>query len=136
MRVQSFSEMLLEYGISKLDFDEELSRQEMLAILPFSIIIEGGHMELENFEKWLSMTFSQDAVNYLFYSKTGYDFCFAEYFFDDEKSMIKSTQVIPRIYTQYPHSLTPDKALRSIGYDNEETADPKDKTAIIFTGQA
>ena len=132
MRVQSFDEMLLEYNINKLDTDDQEQRIEKLKNFPFSVIVEGGHRELENLEKWMTFTLEKKMIESLYYGKTGYDFGFAEYFFVDSISMENTIHAVPRIYTIYPHSLTPNKACRSLGYENEEVHDANDKTALIF----
>jgi hypothetical protein len=131
MRVQSFSNLLLEYDIIDLVYDDS-ERTALLENLPFSVIVEGEWTELENLEKWISISLDRSEIKELFHVKTGYDFGFTEYFFADSISMEATIQAIPRIYTLYPHSLTPEQACRSIGYESYEYHDSTDKTAIIF----
>lgn len=124
--------MLLEYGINQLDPDDESERQEKLTTLPFSVIVEGSHDELESLEKWMGLTFDKEAVSYLYHGKTGYDFGFAEYFFDDVVKKSTIVDAVPRMYLVWPDPPKPDKVWRSLGYYDEEIADPNDKTAIIL----
>src|SRR5688572_9402401 len=132
MRTQSLEEMLREYEKDKLDSDDQEQRAEKLKNFPFSVIVEGGHLELENLEKWMTFAFGNNTIESLYYGKTGYDFGFAEYFFRDSADMENTINTVPRIYTMYPHSLTPNEARKSFGYENEVIHDPKDSTAIIF----
>jgi len=128
----SFPDMLSEYKSEELEKDNLLARKEMQGKYPFSFIVEGGHMELDNLETWIKAQFGSDKVVFLYYGKTGYDFGFAEYFFERQDEALKAGEAVPNIYTVYPHSLTPTKAFRSIGYENEIECNPNDKKAIIF----
>ena len=132
MRLRSFTEMLLEYGIDELELDDQFARTEILLKQPYSIIVEGGHMELENLERWIKLNIGDDKVIYLYYGKTGYDFGFAEYFFKDSIGASKTAGVVSNIYTLYPHSLTPDKAFKSVGDDKEVERDLMDENSIVF----
>lgn len=120
--------MLLEYGISELDPDDNIERREMLSRHKYTVILEGGFMEFDNLEKWIKMYLDKNAVVSLFYGKTGYDYGFAEYFFDDQKQALAATKAIPNIYTLYPGSYKPNHIFKSDGYNTfvEYNADDKD----------
>jgi hypothetical protein len=132
MRVISFIEMLQAYEKTELDQDDQVARKEMLLKLPFSFIVEGGYKEQENLEKWIKSKIGNDKVVFLYYGKIGYDFGNAEYFFEHEDEAMKVREIVPDIYTLYPHSRTPAKAFRTIGFENEVELDPNNKKAIIF----
>lgn len=132
MRVQAYRQMLAEYGIEELNSDDKSEREEMLGTYPYSVILEGEFMELDNLNKWIEVHIGPETIKYLFYGKVGYNYVFAEYFFADKPHAEGLAEVIPHIYTLYPHSLTPDKAVRSNGYEELVMYDPQDKSAIVF----
>lgn len=116
MRNVSFNEMLLEYGINDLDNHDKESRDELLLKYPFSLIVELDYMELDNLGIWIKKNLDEDNdLKFLFYGKTDYDFGLAEYFFKEEKSIIKIKKAIPNIYTVYPNSYPPNNISRTNG---------------------
>jgi hypothetical protein len=132
MKLQSFQQMLLEYGITGLESDDKSSRDEMLLLHPHSVILEGGYLELDTLNQWLEVNLGHDSIKWLFYGKTGYDYGFAEYFFTNELDAHKVSRVIPNVYTVYPDSYPPNEISKSNGYDEHIMYDPADKDAIIF----
>ncbi|SEW51578.1 hypothetical protein [Chitinophaga arvensicola] len=132
MRIKSFQEMLLEYNISELEPDDNTERKEMLSKYDNSVILEGGFMEFENLDKWIRITLGKNNIMYIFYGKTGYDYGFAEYFFDDAREAQEVTRAIPNIYTLYPKSYKPNHICKSDGYDEEVAYDPENKDAIFL----
>jgi hypothetical protein len=131
MRVHSYQAMLAVYETHSLEDDEELFRNSKLEEYPYSVIVEGGYMELESLEKWMNVFLGSVSVEWTAYSKIGYDFCFAEYFFKDELNAKSVENVIPHIYTTYPLA-SPPRAIKSNGYDEIVNYDPKDPYAILF----
>jgi len=136
MKVQSFQQMLAEYGITELESDDKGSREEMLVKYPYSVILEGGYMELDNLNKWIEINLRQDSINWLFYGKISYDYGFAEYFFNSELQAIEVARVIPHIYTIYPHANPPNLTMKSIGYNENIVYNPQDKSAIVFWSES
>jgi hypothetical protein len=132
MKLQSFQQMLLEYEITQLEVDDENSRVEMLLKYPYSVILEGGYLELDNLNKWIEINIGSDSIKWLVYGKTGYDYGFAEYFFANEIDAKRVTEVIPHIYTIYSNSYPPNRTVKSNGYDEDIVYDPQDKNAIVF----
>lgn len=130
MKISSFQDMLLEYGISDLDPDDNIARKEMLSQYKYTVILEGEFMEFDNLEKWIKINFNKDSVISLFYGKTGYNYGFAEYFFEDQNQALSATKAIPNIYTFYPSSHKPNHICRSDGYGKEVEYSAEDKDAI------
>lgn len=135
MRIQSFQQMLLEYSIDQLETDDINDRKERLITHRYSVIIEGGFMEFDSLNKWIEINLGQESINWLFYGKTGYDFGFAEYFFTEELHVKTVTEIVPRIYTIYPHSSPPNLTEKSNGYDENIVYDPKDEKAILIASK-
>lgn len=135
MRVHTYQQMLAEYEITELEPDDKYSREEMLVQFPYSVILEGGFMELDNLDKWIVLHIGSDLIKSLLYGKTGYNYCFAEYFFAEESHAMEVSKVISHIYTYYPYSTKPDQAVRSNGYNDEVVYDPRDQQAIIFRSE-
>lgn len=66
MKLQSFENMLMEYGITELEPDDLERRNEMFLIYKYSVILEGGFMELDNLEKWIAINFGRGKINTFF----------------------------------------------------------------------
>jgi hypothetical protein len=132
MRIHSFQQMLSEYGTTQAEFYDGDNREEMLTTHPYSVILEGGFMELDSLDKWIEINIGPEQINLLFYGKTGYDFGFAEYFFAEEMHAKKVTEIVPRIYTIYPDSYPPNSTEKSNGYNKHIVYDPKDESAIVI----
>lgn len=124
--------MLSEYGITELDADDEHSRENAMMGCPYTVIVEGEFMEFDNLNVWISTYLGSDKLYSLFYSKTGYDFGFTEYFFTDETDAIKVAEIVPHIYTRYPHANPPDLTVKSNGYNKQVAYDPQDQLAIVL----
>lgn len=133
MRIQTFQELQAEYGKCSrgLDQDDLDQRDVFLATFPFSIIVEGGYLEIENLEKWIGQNLPVSFES-LYFGKTGYDFGFIEYFFPEEESSRKLEQIVPLIFTTYPLAPNPNTVCRSIGYDSEEKYDPSIPGAMVY----
>ncbi|WP_431213032.1 hypothetical protein ACQ86N_46625 [Puia sp. P3] len=130
MKLQSYQQMLSEYGILQLEADDETSRKEMLEMRRYSVILEGGFMEFDNLNKWIRINLAPEPIIWLFYSKIAYDYGFAEYFFANESEARAVAEIIPRIYTVYPHSNPPNLTVKSNGYNEDVAYDPNDGSAI------
>lgn len=114
MRSRTFEEMQHEY-ITDSRFEEDIpERNEMLSKFNYSIIIEGGYLELFELEAWIKLNIGEGFINNIYYPKTGYDFLFSEYFFIDEGNVNKVYQALPDIYTYYPSG----RKFKSDGYHN------------------
>jgi hypothetical protein len=131
MRVLSFEEMMLALQPHEFGPDNRTPREATLFTYPFSIIVEGSHQELDNLEIWIKQNAGSDEFAFLYYEKTGYNFGIGEYFFQTKEYALKATEATPNIYTRYPHSLTSDRAFKSLGYEAEVEYDPADGKAII-----
>lgn len=131
MKLQSFEQMLLEYGIAELDAGNKRDRNAMLTVNPYSVILEGGYLELDSLNRWIENNLGPECIKWLLYGKTGYDYGFAEYFFNDEFDAAKIARVAPNIYTIYPNSYPPNLIARSNGYTEEIVYDPDDRNAIL-----
>jgi len=105
----------------------------MLIEQPYSVILEGGYLELDSLNKWIDVNLSYDPIKWLFYGKTGYDYGFAEYFFSEESNAQDVSKIVSNIYTIFPNSYPPNQISRSNGYDKEIVYDPSDKDAIIIS---
>jgi hypothetical protein len=113
MRINTFQNMLTEYG-TDIDPDDLSVRQEKLGKLKYSAIIEGNFLEYDNLEKWIEEN-NFTKIESIFYSKTGYDYGFWEYFFESESDCERFKNKIPDIYTQYPNGT----CSKSDGYGND-----------------
>jgi len=132
MKIRSFEEMLLEYQIPELEPDnDERERYKMLSLFKYSVILEGEFMEFENLDKWIKIYIDEDAVNSLFYGKTGYNYGFIEYFFDNETKLSEIIKVIPNIYTLYPNANPRECVGKSDGYDSWIDYNSEDKNAVL-----
>lgn len=130
MKLSTFEELLEEYSSFEDDSgleDIRSIRNEMIAVLPHSLIVEGSFLEWDNLERWLDRQFGPevDSVwNSIFYGKTGYDYGYWEFFFSstlDSELLIKT---IPTIYGQAKGQ----SRFRTEGYDTlidlpEESSD-------------
>ncbi len=132
MRVQTFEQMMSEYGITELDADHEISRDNALMVCPYTVIVEGDFMEFDNLNIWIGTYLGTDKLYSLFYYKTGYNFGFTEYFFTDGTDAIKVAEVVPHIYTRYPQPNPPDLTIKSNGYNEQVAYDPQDQLAIVL----
>lgn len=132
MRIQSFQEMLLEYGVIDLPSDNKEERDEILSKYQYSVIVEGEHTEFDNLNKWIRLNIGENSVKFLYFGKTGYDFGFAEYFFYKEEYVKKITRAIPNIYTIYPNSSRPNHTCKSEGYSVSIDYESTNKDAIVY----
>lgn len=128
--------MLSEYGITELEFSDNTSRDELLSVYPYTVILEGGFMEFDSLNKWIEINLGSDSIQWLVYGKTGYDYGFAEYFFRNEFVAQKVSKVVSNIYTVYPNSYPPNRTTKSNGYDQEIIYNSMDKNAIIFRSES
>jgi hypothetical protein len=55
MKLQSLPQMLLEYRISELESHDKISRDEMLLVHPYSVILEGDYLELDSLNQWIEV---------------------------------------------------------------------------------
>jgi hypothetical protein len=131
MRTQTYTQMLKEYGEGYWDPGDELERNEMLPKYKCSLIIEGSYMEFDNLHKWINKNIGADGET-LYYSKTGYDFCFIEIFSNNIDYIFKINDVVPRIYTTYPNAHPKPLTERSVGYDKHVSYKEGDKDAIVM----
>jgi hypothetical protein len=65
MKLQSFQKMLLEYGIIELESDDKVSRDEMLLVHTYSVILEGEVMELDSLNKWIEINLGPETGHYI-----------------------------------------------------------------------
>jgi hypothetical protein len=115
MRTHSYQDMLKEYEAIPLDQDDMDERKKMLSVFKYSAIVEGNFLEYDNAEKWVKDNLNIKTINSVFYGKTGYDYGFMEYFFDNEENSIRFKNEIPNIYTKYPNG----SFIKSDGYNKD-----------------
>jgi hypothetical protein len=113
MRIQSYQDMLKEYGTMPIDTDDLNEREEKMSKLKHSVIVEGNFLEFDNAEKWIRDNLKIKTIISIFYGKIGYDHGFMEYFFDNETECSGFKNEIPNIYTKYPNGT----CSKSDGYD-------------------
>ena len=114
MKVSTLSEMIHEYEIRPLDYDDLEKREKLLGRHEYSVIFEGEFMEFDNAVKWLKVELSMETTNYIFYGKLGYDYGFFEFFFSSEIDANKFANILPNIFTKYPNG----SIMKSNGLDN------------------
>jgi len=124
--------MLTEYNITDLDSDDKNEREKILSKLKYSVIVEGDWTEFDNLDKWIKYNLDIETITDLFYGKTDYDYGFREIFFDREDYSTMIINVIPNIYTIYPHSTIPNQMCKSDGYQKNIKYEASFKDAIIF----
>lgn len=134
MRVRDFIQLEEAYKdtVRGIDPDDIEKRNVLLVKYASSVIVEGVWFELKNLEKWAKENLHETLVDQVWYGKTGYDFGFVEYFFNDQVNAEKFAAVISKIYTTYPNSYPPGEICRSEGYDKHILYDPADLTAIVY----
>ena len=134
MRVQTFIELTEAYSEtnSGLDPNDITERNKLFNQHLYSIIVEGGWLELENLEKWANENISEMPLNQVWYGKLGYDFGCVEYFFNEENNAKSFNVVVPKIYTSSPHSNPPGLIYKSDGYDRDILYNAEDPTSIVF----
>ena len=99
---------------------------------PFSVIFEGTHLELDSLDEWIKTNLIGSNFDFLYYSKTDYDYGFAEYFGASEANIIELTKIIPNIYTIFPDSLEPNVACKTFGSGNWIEYSPQAVDGIIM----
>lgn len=134
MRVQTYQQMLSEYGHEGLDPDDQVSRELLLQKFPYAVIVQGGFMEYDTLQAWMKLHVGESPIQWLFYGKIAYDYGFAEYFFIDDATAKAVAIVVPHIYTIYPDAPIPYHTTRSNGYDDDIAYDPQDADAIVIQG--
>jgi hypothetical protein len=132
MKLQSWQELLLQYGITELEPDDAISRNALLLKRPWSVILEGDFMELDSLNKWIEISLAPSSAEWLFYGKTSYNYGFAEYFFSNEPDAQAVRNAVPNIYTIYPHSNSPGLIVKTNGYGGEVVYNPGDEAAIVL----
>lgn len=133
MKIQSFESMKTFYGGNRdLEDDDLQEREKLLSNFKYSVIVECGHMELDNLMNWIEQNLKTESVKYIYYGKIAYDYGFIEFFFTEKTNEEKLRQVVPNIYTTYPFSLPSGKILKSDGYDKDIEYNPTDQYAIVY----
>ena len=107
--------MVKEYESRPIDADDLNERKEILSRQGYSVIVEGGFLEFDNADKWINENLHIDSISSMFYGKTGYDFGFMEYFFDNEAASELFRKEVTHIYTVYPDG----SYTKSDGYDKD-----------------
>jgi hypothetical protein len=132
MRTQTYTQMLKEYGEGYWDPGDEMERNETLPKYNYSLIVEGEYMELDNLNKWIKKNIGEDYGETIYYSKTGYDFCFIEIFSNHSDYIFKIEEAVPRIYSTYPNAHPKPLIERSVGYDDHVKYKEGDEDAIVM----
>ncbi len=131
MKLRLYKELLRELELNELNIDQP-ERNQMLQNGPFSIIIEAGHMELDSLNEWIRLNLNPNALKWLYYGKTGYDYGFIEYFGANKEDVLKTSKVIHRIFTVFSYSSPPNQISRTDGYNNWIDYEVDDKDAIVI----
>lgn len=136
MKIQSFESMKTFYGGNRDLEDEDLQeRKKILTKYKYSVIVECGHMELDNLKRWIEENLQTEPVKHIYYGKIAYDYGFVEFFFEEKINEEKLIKVVPNIYTTYPLSHPSGKILKSEGYDKYIEYKPTDQNAIVYPAE-
>lgn len=132
MKLRNFDELILAYKDNS-GWDINYERDIFLSQNPYSIILEGDQMELENLDKFIIQKFGFENLISIIYDKIHYNYHFAEYFFKSNLNALEVEFSIPKIYTTYPNSYPPNKILKSNTFEEIIEYNPDlDENAIIF----
>lgn len=134
MRIQTFEELTEAYSgpNCSLDNDDISERNRLLNKQLYTVIVEGGWLELESLEKWANENINEMPLQQVWYGKLAYDFGCTEYFFIEQENANAFARAVPNIYTSYPNSNTPGLVCKSYGYDIDIPYDPKDPESILL----
>ncbi|MGN6419083.1 MAG: hypothetical protein ACTHMC_16415 [Pseudobacter sp.] len=133
MKIYSFDLFLTEHAPGNYAEEYKTRRNEMLGKFPFSVLLDGAYFETDSLEKWINLHLGPGQINALFYIKTGYDFGFSEYFFQDEANAAAVRNAVPNIYTRHRHSDDPpDIISKSDGYESFVDYDPTNPNSIVI----
>ncbi|MBF4466104.1 hypothetical protein [Flavobacterium sp. LC2016-12] len=113
MRNSSYQEILIKYGNELDSYRNE--REYLLSKYKHSIILEGEFTELENLEKWAKKNLNIETLESIYFNKTDYNYCFAEYFFSTESEALKMQDVIPKIFSTYANVYSSPRIFRTNG---------------------
>jgi hypothetical protein len=119
-------------GNRDLEDNDLQERKKLLSKYKYSVIVECGHMELDNLMRWIEENLQTEPVKNIYYGKIAYDYGFVEFFFLEKIKEEKLRQVVPNIYTTYPFSHPSGKILKSDGYDKDIEYNPIDQNAIVY----
>jgi hypothetical protein len=105
--------MIKEYEVRPIDEDDLIEREKLLSTHKYSVIFDGNFLEYDTMLDWLKQEGFGETQN-IFYGKLSYDYGFFEFFFPNETTASKFSNVIPTIFTEYPVG----SVMRSDSYDN------------------
>ncbi len=125
--------MIVEYKVNEFYYDDLLESEALHAKFPYSVIVEGEYLEHNNLTNWIKINIGNDIFDCVDYGKISYDYCFVEYFFKDNIAALKVSEIVPHIYTLYPLSPKPNRAVKSDGWEKVIEYNLKDEHAIIMT---
>ena len=133
MKLISYTELLKEYeGYYDLNEQELPKRVSLLKIKPFSVILEGEHNEFDSLDSWIESNIMDEDFEFIYYGKTDYDYGCAEYFGKNESNIKRLKEVIPNIYTLYPHAHPESQVSKTDGAGKWIEYDSNDKSGIIL----
>src|SRR5690606_34087531 len=107
-------------------------RSEILKTNPFSVILEATHYEYDSLDEWIKINLPDSNIEFPYYSKTDYDYGYAEYFDKIERNIIELKKVIPNIYTIFPDSLKLDIGYKTNGPGNWVEYSKEDINGILI----
>jgi len=119
-------------GNRDLNPDDLDERRKLLDKYKFSVIIEGGHMEFDNLDKWITQNLGTHPIESIYYGKTDYDYGFAEFFLSEKTDEERLRNAVPNIYTTYADSYPPGKICKSNGSGSDIDYLISDTDAIVF----
>lgn len=132
MKLSSLQNMLKEYDVKELDFDDNLNRNQLLVSKPYSVIFETSFLELDSLNKWIEINLDKNMLEWLFYGKIDYDYGFTEYFSKNESEIKALKMVIPNIYTIYTNSYPQNQIYKTNGCNNWIEYSKNEINAIII----
>jgi hypothetical protein len=91
-------------------WQEDNNREDALQRFSHSVIFQGDILEHDEAKKWCTAEFGPENSDsksgnwtWLFYSKTGYDYGFFEYFFSEENEKKKFEDIVESLAADYPN---------------------------------
>jgi hypothetical protein len=86
-------------GARGLEHSDLQKREKLLAEYKYSVIVECGHMEYDNLNKWMKQNIQTGPFKEIYYGKTDYDYGFVEFFLTEKIQEEKLRLAVPNIYT-------------------------------------
>jgi hypothetical protein len=106
MKISTYNDCLKEYNNSnsaeKWDSQNDIDRQSILKVFPYSLIVEGDTLEWIMAKTWSQSNIGEKTKTWdeLPLGKTDYDYGFFEFYFKDKKDLDSFTNEVQNFYAE------------------------------------